>query len=155
MDCVTRRDVTGRSRPARGRIDWHGTIVVDLGALESAVIQGSGVATVNDSSGGTHLSTLRLAGGITGSDIIPVTDPNTTGQIKSIIISGTLGGKLGKPQTATLTGISGAPPMGAKNTLPLGGYTRVCIFDGELHHGTCPSTTRRTAATPASASAVS
>ena len=106
---------------------WNGTIVVDLGALESAVIQGSGVATINDSSGGSHLSTLRLDGGITGSGIVPVTDPNTTGQIKSIIISGTLGGKLGKPQTATLTGISGAPPLG-QNTLPLGGYTRVCIL---------------------------
>jgi hypothetical protein len=111
-------------------IDWHGTIAVDLGALDSAITIGSGVATVNDSSGGTHLTTLRLDGHITGSDIVPVTDPNTTGQIKSIIISGTLGGELPKPLTATLTGISGAPPIGplGKNTLPFGGFTRVCIL---------------------------
>jgi hypothetical protein len=107
--------------------DWHGTLVIDLGALESGVIIGSGVATINDDSPGSHLNTLRLPGGITGSTVIPVTDPNTTPQIKSIIISGTLGGKLPKPGTATLTGISGAPPMGL-NELPLGGYTRVCLF---------------------------
>jgi hypothetical protein len=106
-------------------LDWHGTITVDLGALNSAIIQGSGVATVN--SGSDHLSTLRLAGGITGSDVIPVTDPNSTATVKSIRISGTMGGKIPKPQTATITGISGAPPLG-QNTLPFGGFTRVCLF---------------------------
>jgi hypothetical protein len=93
--------------------DWHGTVVVDLGALESLVLQGSGVATVNDTSGSNHLSSLRVAGGITAS------------QIRSIIISGNLGGK--PPVTYTLTGISGAPPMG-QNVLPLGGFTRVCVI---------------------------
>jgi hypothetical protein len=107
--------------------DWHGTIVVDLGALESMVLGGSGVATVNDSSGGSHLSTLRLNGGITDSGTIPVTDPNTTGQIKSIRISGTIAGAVEKGESWTLTGISGAPPMG-QNKLPLGGFTRVCVF---------------------------
>jgi len=107
--------------------DWHGTIVIDLGALESMVLQGSGVATINDSSGGSHLSTLRVNGGITDSGTIPVTDPNTTGQIKSIRISGSLGGATTKTQVATLTGISGAPPLG-QNKLALGGYTRVCLF---------------------------
>jgi hypothetical protein len=101
-------------------MEWHGTLVLDLGALESAVYQGSGVATVNNSSGGAHMSTLRLAGGITGTDVIPVTDPNTTPQVKSIIITETMG-------TATLTGISGAPPMG-NSVLPIAGYTRVCLF---------------------------
>ena len=102
-------------------IDWHGTIEVDLGALESIVLEGSGVATVNDSSGAGHLSTLRLSGGITDSGTIPVTDPNTTATIKSIQIAGTL-------KTGTLTGISGAPPMGA-NVLPMAGFTRVCLFN--------------------------
>jgi hypothetical protein len=101
-------------------MDWHGTLVIDLGALESIVYQGSGVSTVNDSSGSSHLSSLRLAGGITSSGTIPVTDPNTTGQIKSIIITGTI-------KTATLTGISGAPPLG-QNALPMAGFTRVCIL---------------------------
>jgi hypothetical protein len=101
-------------------MDWHGTLVIDLGALDSIVYQGSGVSTVNDSSGSSHLSTLRLTGGITSSGTIPVTDPNTTGQIKSIIITGMI-------KTATLTGISGAPPMG-QNKLAMAGFTRVCIL---------------------------
>jgi hypothetical protein len=107
--------------------DWHGTIEIDLGALETMVLQGSGVATVNDSSGSAHLSTLRLSGGITDSGTIPITDPNTTGQIKSIRISGTIAGAVEKGEAWTLTGISGAPPMG-QNVLPLGGFTRVCVF---------------------------
>jgi hypothetical protein len=106
---------------------WHGTVTIDIAALETVTLTGSGVATVNDSSGSAHLSTLRLNGGITGSGTIPVTDPNTTGQMKSVRISGSLGGATTKSQTATLTGISGAPPLG-QNALPLGGFTRVCIF---------------------------
>jgi len=104
-------------------MDWHGTMVVKIGALDSIALGGSGVATVNDSSGGSHLSTLRLAGGITDSGTVPVTDPNSTAQIKSIIISGTLG-------TETLTGISGAPPMG-RNEIPLKGFTRICLFTAD------------------------
>ena len=102
-------------------IEWHGTMDVDLGALKTLRLNGAGVATVNNSTGGTHLNMLRLAGGITGSGVIPVTDPETTGSIPSIRISGTLG-------TGTLTGISGAPPIGPKNTLPVGGFTRVCLL---------------------------
>jgi hypothetical protein len=101
-------------------LGWHGTIEIDLGFNPSIFIEGSGVATVNSSSGSSHLSTLRLNGGITGSGTIPVTDPNTTGQIKSMRISGTI-------KTATLTGISGAPPLG-QNALPMAGFTRVCIL---------------------------
>ena len=108
-------------------IDWNGTLEIDLGFNPSIIIGGSGVATVNDSSGSAHLSTLRLNGGLTGSGTIPITDPNTTGQISAIIISGTLGGKPPAPQTHTLSGISGGPPLGA-NTLPLGGFTRACIL---------------------------
>jgi hypothetical protein len=101
-------------------MQWHGTLVLDLGFNPSAIYQGSGVATVNNSSGGDHLSTLRLAGGITGSAVVPITDPNTTPQVKSIIITATM-------KTGTLTGISGAPPVG-NGVLPIAGYTRVCLF---------------------------
>jgi hypothetical protein len=101
-------------------LDWHGTLRLDLGALRTWVAEGSGVATVNNTSGSTHLKTLRLAGGITGSSTIPVTDPETTGTIPSIIITATLG-------TNTLTGISGAPPLGQRK-LAVGGFTRVCLF---------------------------
>jgi hypothetical protein len=104
-------------------LGWHGTLDLDLGALETLRLGGSGVATINNSSGGNHLNTMRLAGGITGSGTIPVTDPDTTGTIPSIIITATLG-------TGTLSGISGAPPLNPPATLPVGGFTRVCLFTG-------------------------
>jgi hypothetical protein len=91
-------------------LGWHGTLDLDLGALDSLRIEGSGVSTVNDSGGGTHLNTLRIQGGITGSGTIPVTDPDTTPQIPSIRIDATIG-------TGTLSGISGAPPLNPPATL--------------------------------------
>jgi len=103
-------------------IDWHGTLDLELWrgrALPS--LFGSGVATVNDSSGSAHLSTLRIAGGITGSGTVPVTDPNSTGQVKSVRGSQI---SLG---SGTLTGISGAPPLG-QQALPIAGFMRVCLF---------------------------
>ena len=100
-------------------LGWHGTLDLDLGALPSVRILDSGVATVNNSSGGDHLSTLRLAGGITGSGTAFVTDPDTTAQIPSIRIAADLG-------TGTITGISGAPPLGA-NKLKVDGLARVCL----------------------------
>jgi hypothetical protein len=101
-------------------LDWHGTLDIDLGALETLTLLGSGVATVNGTTGETHLNTLRLAGGITGNDTIQVTDPETTPQIPSIRIGATLG-------TATLSGISGGGSL-SQGKLPVGGFTRVCLF---------------------------
>ena len=100
-------------------LDWHGTLDLDLGALPSVSITGSGVATVNNTSGSTHLSTLRLAGGITGSGTAFVTDPDTTATIRSVRVAAQLG-------TGTITGISGAPPLGA-NKLKVDGLARVCL----------------------------
>jgi hypothetical protein len=102
-------------------LDWHGTMDLELWGGSSITLEGSGVATVNDSSGSAHLSTLRLAGGISGSGTIPVTDPNVTGQVKSVRGTGI---SLG---TGTLSGISGAPPMG-QAALPIAGFMRVCLF---------------------------
>ena len=111
-------------------LDWSGTLVVDLGALNSLRMYGGGVAAVNNDWVGNHLDTLYLDGGITSSGTIPVTDPETTGQIKAIIITGTLGGKAPLPQTATLTGINATSmTIAGKNAIPLGGFTRVCILD--------------------------
>ncbi|MBW2290599.1 MAG: hypothetical protein JRG90_22665, partial [Deltaproteobacteria bacterium] len=91
--------------------------------MQTIRMQGSGVSTVNNSGGGSHLNTLRIAGGITGSGTIPVTDPDTTGTIASIQIKATIG-------TGTLSGISGAPPLNPPATLPVKGFTRVCLFTG-------------------------
>jgi len=103
-------------------LDWNGTLNIELWQGNDITIQGSGVATVNDSSGGAHLSTLRLAGGISGSGIIPVTDPETTGTIKSIHVDSA---RLG---TGTLSGISGAPPLNPPAAIPVPGFARVCLF---------------------------
>jgi hypothetical protein len=103
-------------------LNWHGTLDLDLGALPTFRIEGSGVATVNGTSGINHLNTLRLAGGITGTGTVNVTDPETTGTIPSIRLSATLG-------TATLSGISGGGQLNVMNTLPIGGFTLVCLFD--------------------------
>jgi hypothetical protein len=104
-------------------LDWNGTLDVELwgGGATSLTFVGSGVATVNDSSGSAHLSTLRLAGGISGSGVIPITDPETTGTVKTVRQDTV---RLG---TGTLSGISGAPPLGA-NQIPIQGHSRVCIF---------------------------
>jgi hypothetical protein len=105
-------------------LDWHGTLDVELwgGGATSLTFQGSGVATVNDSSGSAHLSTLRLAGGISGSGTVPITDPETTGTVKTVH-QDTI--RLG---TGTISGISGAPPVGPAAAIPLKGHSRVCIF---------------------------
>jgi len=103
-------------------IHWHGTVTVEVGELTPLPLVGSGVATINASSGGAHLSTLRIGPGITDSGVVPITDPNSTGQIKSIRITGT-----GITPPHTLTGISGAPPL-AQDKLPMPGFTRVCLF---------------------------
>jgi len=104
-------------------LDWHGTLNLELwGGQDIPPIVGSGVATVNDSSGSAHLSTLRLAGGISGSGTIPVTDPNVTGQVKSVRGSQIALG------TGTISGISGGPPITPPATLPVGGFMRVCLF---------------------------
>lgn len=108
-------------------LDWHGTLDLDLGTLPTLRLNGSGVATVNNSSGGNHLNTLRIAGGITGSGTINVTDPDATPTIPSIIISATVG-------TGTISGISGAPPINAPGTIPVKGVTLVCLLAG------CPPT---------------
>jgi len=103
-------------------LDWHGTMDLELWQGNAITYQGSGVATVNDSGGETHLSTLRLAGGITGSGVIPITDPETTGTIKSVRVDTA---RLG---TGTFSGISGAPPLNPPAVLPIPGSARVCIF---------------------------
>jgi hypothetical protein len=102
-------------------LDWHGTMDLEMWAGRGATLFGSGVATVNDSSGGSHLSTMRIAGGISGSGVVPVTDPLVTGQVKSVL------GSNMRLLTGTLSGISGAPPLAA-NQLPFAGYMRVCLF---------------------------
>jgi hypothetical protein len=111
------------------QIDWHGTLESKLGAGKRfnddgsrRGLTGSGVATVNGSGGGSVLNSLQLAGGITGSAFVPVTDPESVGTIPSIRVFGTLG-------SGNLGDIASPPLAGGSNTLAVKGVARVCLFD--------------------------
>jgi hypothetical protein len=107
-------------------LKWEGTLVVELGQLPPVRSTGGGVATVNGSAGGLHLSTLALAGGITGSRSVPVTDPEVTAEgITSVRVTATLG-------TGTLGAISGTGPLNP-STLPVFGLALVCLSDPECN----------------------
>ncbi len=107
-------------------VAWAGTLNLgDLGASPSPfTFSGTAVATVNGSSGGIHLSELRLAGGITGSATFPVTDPENA-TLLSLRVEVTLG-------TGTLYPFAPpAPPAQSQltqRTLPIRGRLRFCVL---------------------------
>lgn len=101
-------------------IDWQGTLVLDLGVLGDFTGTGGGVATVNDSSGGNHLNTLRIDNGITAGGTVPVTDPETTQTIVSVIVEDAALG------AGTFGNISGVGPV-SPNALPVSGLAKVCL----------------------------
>ncbi len=110
-------------------LKWHGTLKVELGTLPTAFTTGTGVATVNASSGFGHLNTIRIAGGLTASEVVPVTDPETTAtngivavQVDITSVAGTL-----SPFSNT-----GNVPVG---TLPLRGVARICLLDPACNPG--------------------
>ena len=107
-----------------------GELRIHIGNLEPAVMSGSGVATFNGGAGGTHVSTLTLpSNAITGTDVIPVTDPESISAngIISIRLTATLSaGTLGK----ILPGGSASTvqPLN-QNTLGLAnGLARLCLI---------------------------
>ena len=102
-------------------IDWNGTLVLDLGVLGEFVGTGGGVATVNNSSGGSHLNTLRLDGGISVSGTVPVTDPESTATIVSVIVETAA---LGAGTFGNISGVGAVSP----NKLQIGGLAKVCLF---------------------------
>ena len=93
--------------------------MIDLGATPPVVATGTGVATVNGSSGLGHLNTLRLAGGVSASTTLPATDPAVP-TLVSVRATAQLG-------TGTLTGISGGPPLTGNPQLPIQGLVRLCL----------------------------
>jgi len=113
-------------------LNWSGTMALDLGALPSVQVQGSGVAVVNASGGVGHLTTMFLAGGITGTGVAIVTDPDTTGDIPSVRLTATLG-------TGTISGISAVgSTITGNNVLPVKGLARICtILASQPSSGGC------------------
>lgn len=113
----------GRSDP----LAWEGSISLDPIApgIPEFAITGSGVATLNGSGGGIHLTRLRLAGGIAGSAVVPITDPDV-GSLNPVSMRAAL--TLG---TGTLAPFDPpAPPTAEQLTraaLPVRGVARLCL----------------------------
>ena len=112
-------------------IEYRGTIIVDFGNLGPVPITGMGVVKA---SGGpisnTHASNLLMENQFQDTNTVPVTDPEVTNTIPSVIVTATLG-------TGTLTNISGAAAntllgLGAGNgrILPILGLARICLTGG-------------------------
>jgi membrane protease YdiL (CAAX protease family) len=111
---------------AAGEMRWSGTLALEFLApgLPGVAIPGSGVASLNAGGGGFVLTSLRLAGGITGSTAVPVSDPGVTPSLRSIHGSLTLGSGALRPFWPS------APPGEAQltqNTLPVRGSARLCF----------------------------
>jgi hypothetical protein len=99
---------------------WEGTLEAELSFRHDPIrFLGSGIADVTY---GSQLEAVHLAGGISGSATIPLTDPLVTGQAKSIRVEASLG-------TGDLSPFSPiATPQLTNNSLPLNGGLRVCLF---------------------------
>ena len=107
---------------AAALLKYQGTTTSKLGAarVKDNRITSSGVATVNMSGGGGLLNTLRLPGSVTGSNYNPVTDPDTSGTIKTIGVEGTrMTGTFGDFQNPPLT----------SNKMLIKGFIRLCLFN--------------------------
>ncbi len=101
-------------------IEWVGTGTTKLGAGRPAKQTGAGVATINGSGGGIHITTLRMGGGIGGTNTAPATDPDVTGTVKTIITALTIG-------SGTFAPVSGGGDL-TQNTLPIVGTGKICVF---------------------------
>ena len=101
-----------------GPLPFTGTLTLRIATLPVVVGPGAGIAQVNGSAGGIHLTTLALGGGGFGpiTTSIPVTTPST---INSVIFTGI------NNLTGTFTGISGGPPGGGP--MGLSGIAKICI----------------------------
>jgi hypothetical protein len=106
-----------------GTLKWRGTLSLEYGTVEPIIITGVGVAGINGSGGGDHLSTLSIFGGITGTEQASPTDLLTVFRAEVALGTGVLGP------------ISGGGPLSA-NTLPVGGIFKMCIL---FMPSLCPS----------------
>jgi hypothetical protein len=101
-------------------IDFSFTEFPLVGSVVPIEWTGTGVATVNGIPGGL-LSSVRLPDAISGSTIIPLTDPDNTTLI-SLRMTGV------GPGTITFNGILDGPPLGSKKGGALQGQMKMCIL---------------------------
>ncbi len=105
-------------------LGYEGTLTLEFinPLSHSVTFTGVGVATVNGSAGRVPLGSLRLGAGITGSTIVPLTDPDVA-PLTMMVPLVTLG-------TGVLAPISGGGSPLTRNQLPIGGDLRLCILFG-------------------------
>ena len=121
--------VLGVARPCPAtELSWVGTLAFEFPTSRPSrpiAIIGTGVASVNASGGGVHLAELRLAGGITGTATLPLTDPDT-----ATLISLRIAASLGTGTFLPLALSSQSRPI-TRRTLPVAGIARLCtLFPG-------------------------
>jgi hypothetical protein len=110
-------------------LKWEGTLKIELGTLPTAFATGTGVATVNNSSGLGHLSTIRLTNAFEATELVPVTDPETTSTNGIVLVIASITNVSG-----TLGGISGGGSL-SPSTLPIKGVARVCLLSTACNPG--------------------
>jgi len=99
-----------------GPLPFTGTLTFRIATLPGVVGAGAGIASVNGSAGGGHLSTLALGGGSFGPITTSIPAPPT---INSVIFTGI------DNLTGTFTGISGGPPGGG--SMGILGVAKICL----------------------------
>jgi hypothetical protein len=109
-------------------LKWHGTSTGVIGTLPPIVLIGSGISTINGSTGYGHLNQAFNQTPFTGTVQVPVTDPEVTQANGIVAIRATITGGGG-----TATGISGGPPI-STNFITLG-MTKVCLYDPNCNPG--------------------
>ncbi len=106
---------------------FTGRLAFELPGRAPLAVTGVGLATVNPSDPGPSLQELRIRGGVTGTAILPITDPIVTQgglnalQAEVSLGSGTLG-PFHPPVASTRTQLT-------RPTLPLAGWLRMCLFE--------------------------
>jgi hypothetical protein len=116
-------------------VEWSGTTIVNVGRLPQFVHYGTGVATVNGSSGGIgHINTIQWHHGLSfsGGNNVPETIPLTGPENPTLITLRATGMRMGRGPTysgvLTLNGISGGAPLGTKKTGQPPGNMKMCIL---------------------------
>jgi hypothetical protein len=110
--------------------DFEGELVLEplLPSVPSARISGVGVATLNGSGAGAALTTLSLAGGITGTTTVPVTDPIVSnGGFQALQLKARVGSGRLRPFRPP---VSLSEPQLSNGRLPVHGLAHLCFFAG-------------------------
>jgi hypothetical protein len=116
------------ARAAGGEpLAFQGSFRFEFLALPPVEVEGVGIATVDTAGPGPRLRELRLAGGIAGSALVPVTDPEVVDEsgisdVKGEVALGT-GSLAPFWPPATIF-----EPQLTRNVLPVGGAARLCFF---------------------------